>query len=128
MMTRILFNGSLAWSLLVLGAHDGQAADVTPMPFATAPVQPLPLTDEIIKKAVRDTLAEMPVMPIVSGGVLRADTGYSRLGAAFDEAKVPDCLHADALKHQPAHIGPVNVVGPLSLPWVVAAAVRGKCR
>ena len=32
-----------------------------------------------------------------------------------------------ALKHQPAHIGPVNVGGPYSLPWVVAAALRGKC-
>lgn len=57
----------------------------------------------------------------------RANSVEARMSAAFEQAKVPDCLHSDALKLQPAHIGPVNVVGPYSLPWVIAAVVRGKC-
>jgi len=89
------------------------------------------LTDEVIKKAVRETIAEDPRPAPAAGsqaGVLRANTAHARMSAAFDEAKVPDCLHEDALKLQPAKLGPVNVVGPLSLPWIVAAVVRGKCR
>lgn len=89
------------------------------------------LTDEMIKKAVRETIAEDPrAAPVTArqAGTLRADAISSRMSAAFEQAKVPDCLRDDALKHQPAHIGPVNVVGSYSLPWIVAAAVRGKCR
>ncbi|MBV7537641.1 hypothetical protein KW842_17880 [Duganella sp. sic0402] len=89
------------------------------------------LSDEVIKKAVRETIAE-DAHPAPEkrpgGGVIRADAISARMSAAFDQAKVPDCLHEDALKHQPAHIGPVKVVGPYSLPWIVAAVVRGKCR
>jgi hypothetical protein len=88
------------------------------------------LTDAVIKKAVRDTIAEDPRPAADANRDVRAYgavTPYSKLGAAFDEAKVPDCLHADALKLQPAMIGPIAVVGPYSLPWVIAAAVRGKC-
>jgi hypothetical protein len=90
------------------------------------------LTDAVIKKAVRDTIAEDP-RPAPAAGATRdtrafgAVTPYTRFGAAFDQAKVPDCLHPDALKLQPAMIGPIVVVGPYSLPWVIAAAVRGKC-
>lgn len=89
------------------------------------------LSEEVIKKAVRETIAEdAQAAPEKrpTGGVIRADAVSARMSAAFDQAKVPDCLHEDALKHQPAHIGPVKVVGPYSLPWIVAAVVRGKCR
>lgn len=101
-----------------------------PMPQLEAPLRPAGVTDALIRQAVRDTIAEDP-QPVhapgqgaaaLSGGVTQA-----RLNAAFDQAKVPDCLHGDALKHQPAHIGPIAVVGIYSLPWVVAAVVRGKC-
>jgi hypothetical protein len=89
------------------------------------------LSDEVIKKAVRETIAE-DAQPVSDkrpeGGAIRADAVSAHMSAAFDQAKVPDCLHEDALKHQPAHIGPVKVVGPYSLPWIVAAVVRGKCR
>lgn len=93
--------------------------------------QPLALTDEIIRKAVRETVAETPAKPdsvVLNENAYSANSPYSKLGAAFDEAKVPDCLHGDALKLQPARIGPIGVVGPLSLPWVIAAVIRGKCR
>ena len=104
-----------------------------PMPAALlmAPAgEPAGLTDAVIKKAVRETVAEDAR---AAGGVnrdagtLSAGTTQSIMTAAFDEAKVPDCLHGDALKHQPAKIGPIGVAGPYSLPWVIAAALRGKC-
>ena len=94
--------------------------------------QPPALSDEMIRKAVRDTIAEdpHPVNPAsVKAGAFgtTAPTTQDKMSAAFEQAKVPDCLHGDALKLQPAYIGPVAVVGPYSLPWVIAAVVRGKC-
>lgn len=91
------------------------------------------LTDEIIRKAVRETIAEdprpaPPAKPQAGALRLAAPSMEERMSTAFEEAKVPDCLHQDALRLQPAHIGPISVVGPLSLPWIVAAAARGKCR
>jgi hypothetical protein len=109
----------------VLAACARGAAALPSAPPAIPPV----LTDDIIKKAVRETIAEYP-QPIVAyrnAGAFSAGTSQDRMSAAFEQAKVPDCLHGDALKHQPARLGPVNVVGPYSLPWVVAAALRGKC-
>lgn len=116
----------------------GDAADVLarlPVPAPAVSDAPV-LTDDIIRKAVHDTLAEMAPSSSSAHATGRqaatfgasADTGYGKLAEAFNQAKVPSCLHGDALKLQPAHIGPVAVVGPYSLPWVVAAAIRGKCR
>jgi hypothetical protein len=121
----------------LLAAHTFAAAaaqkeaviELTP-PTQAAPAQPA-LTDDVIKKAVRETVAETPQPPPLAvnpqAGAFRANSVEARMSAAFEQAKVPDCLHSDALKLQPAHIGPVNVVGPYSLPWVIAAVVRGKC-
>jgi len=113
----------------------GAAAQQAPAPIdLSAPAQQATpgLSDELIRKAVRETIAEDPhPAPAANrqGGVLRAETStlQSRMTTAFNDAKVPDCLHDDALKLQPARIGPIGVVGPLSLPWIIAAAVRGKC-
>ncbi|MYN45416.1 hypothetical protein GTP23_10180 [Pseudoduganella sp. FT93W] len=116
-------------------AERGQAApaelvvaDVT-LDLQAAPV----LSDELIRKAVRDTVAEDPHPQALAARNMAAYgaatlTVQDRMTTAFNQAKVPDCLHGDALKLQPAYIGPFAVVGPLSLPWVVAAALRGKCR
>ncbi|MFC6033075.1 hypothetical protein GM655_13485 [Pseudoduganella danionis] len=91
------------------------------------------LSDELIRKAVRDTVAEDPHPQALAARNAAAYgaatvTVQDRMTTAFNQAKVPDCLHDDALKLQPAYIGPFAVVGPFSLPWVVAAALRGKCR
>lgn len=95
---------------------------------AVAPV----LTDEVIRKAVRETIAEDPQPAPLAGrqaNALRAGEATSaRMSAAFEQAKVPSCLHDNALKLQPADVGPIHVVGPYSLPWVISAALRGKCR
>ena len=114
---------------LMLAAHV-LAAVAAPQPQSLeAPLRPV-LTDEIIKKAVRETIAEDPrPLPAASrdAGAYSAVTPHGKMSAAFEQARVPDCLHDDALKHQPATLGPINVVGPYSLPWVIAAALRGKC-
>lgn len=91
------------------------------------------LSDELIRKAVRETVAEDPHPQALAARNAAAYgaatvTAQDRMTTAFNQAKVPDCLHEDALKLQPAYIGPFGVVGPFSLPWVVAAALRGKCR
>jgi hypothetical protein len=106
-------------------AASARGAAASPSP---PPASPPALTDEIIKKAVRETIAENP-QPLVNrnAGAFSAGTAHDKMSAAFEQAKVADCLHGDALKHQPAQIGPIAVVGPYSLPWVIAAALRGKC-
>jgi hypothetical protein len=98
--------------------------------LAPPPAQPV-LIDEVIQKAVREVIAEDPHPVNIANhnaGAFGAITPYSKMSAAFEQAKVPDCLRDDAFKQQPAAIGPINVVGPYSLPWVIAAAIRGKCR
>ncbi|MES2347463.1 MAG: hypothetical protein V4641_07810 [Pseudomonadota bacterium] len=112
----------------VLAASARGAAALPSPPPSPPPASPPVLTDEIIKKAVRETIAENP-QPLANrnAGAFSAGTAHDKMSAAFEQAKVPDCLHGDALKHQPAQIGPIAVVGPYSLPWVIAAALRGKC-
>jgi hypothetical protein len=120
----------------LLAAHAFAAAQPQQDPSDPLTARPQPkqpaLTEEVIRKAVRETIAEtpQPAAPAANpqAGAFSANPVAARMSAAFEEAKVPDCLHPDALKLQPAHIGPVAVVGPYSLPWVIAAAARGKCR
>ena len=134
-MGRMMVAGLMAALAAAAPAAGAQQASEPepPMPAAlrTAPAgEPAGLTDAVIKKAVRETVAEDAR---AAGGVnrdagtLSAGATQSIMTAAFEEAKVPDCLHGDALKHQPAKIGPIGVAGPYSLPWVIAAALRGKC-
>ncbi len=119
----------------LLAAH-ALAAGAAPQPrlppqtLEAPQPQPPVLTDEVIRKAVRETIAEDPhPAPVANrdAGAYSAVTPHSKMSAAFEQARVPDCLHDDALKHQPATLGPINIVGPYSLPWVIAAALRGKC-
>jgi hypothetical protein len=114
--------------------HAQQAPEPEPpMPAALEPApagEPTGLTDAVIKKAVRETVAEDADSKTGinrDAGALSAGKTESIMSAAFDQAKVPDCLHADALKNQPARIGIIGFVGPYALPWVIAAALRGKC-
>jgi hypothetical protein len=52
---------------------------------------------------------------------------YEAFGAAFAEARVPDCLHGDALKRQPPVIGFIGVTGQAQWLFVLLAKLRGKC-
>lgn len=138
-MKRLIVAGVLAvtpWAALARPAAQAAPVQAPPEPLARELSQPpalsYALTDEMIRKAVRDTIAEdpHPVAPAhhASGAFgASAPTAHDKMTAAFEQAKVPDCLHGDALKLQPAQIGPVAVVGPYSLPWVIAALIRGKC-
>ena len=97
----------------------------------------LRLTDEVISKAVRDTLAEegRTGMKRESGRVLSADTSYQKFERGFSEAQKPGCLGPNATKFQPSStvvntpLGKfeVGAGGIFALPFWAAAIVRGKC-
>ena len=90
------------------------------------------LTDDVVKQAVRDTLADSPRKPTsaLSGEVLSSDR-YQTFSRDFAQAQKPSCLGPDPLKHQPTGFSTKNwnfgVAGIYALPFWVAAVVRGKC-
>jgi|AraplaDrversion2_2_1032049.scaffolds.fasta_scaffold01670_23 hypothetical protein len=96
----------------------------------------LRLTDEVISKAVRETLAEQAGSPKLQSGKALSGDAYQKFEHAFSEAEKPGCLGPDALKFQPSTttIGKggggwnVGVGGLFALPFWAAAVVRGKCR
>jgi hypothetical protein len=91
----------------------------------------LRLTDEVISKAVRETLAEHPGSPKLPPGKALSGDAYGKFARGFSEAQKPGCLNPDAMKFQPSSttIGGWNIgVGGLfALPFWAAAIVRGKC-
>lgn len=102
------------------------AAFHAPSAAGDAPV--LNLTDDAIRKAVRETLAETPEKPPPRGVYTMRGDRYENFRQKVDDAVVPSCLHPDALKLQPAKIGPVGIGGIYALPFLAVAAIRGKCR
>lgn len=90
------------------------------------------LTDEAIKQAVRETLAESGLGPASAptDGTFSGDS-YRAFARGFTEAKKPSCLGPDALKHQPSEISTkhwnIGVSGLLALPFWATAIARGKC-
>jgi hypothetical protein len=48
---------------------------------------------------------------------------YEKFARQFAYARIPDCLHSQALKYQPTFL-----TGVYAAPFVVLAALRGKCR
>jgi hypothetical protein len=117
---------------VVLEAPSSKAEAATAARAAT--VQPLRarLTDDLIRQAVRETLAEAPARrePASGGQVLSSDR-YQAFSRDFSESKKPSCLGPDAMKHQPPVIGTKNwnfgVGGIFALPFWAAAIVQGKC-
>ena len=102
-----------------------------PMPSAAM------LGDPLIHDAVAATLKEEQT----SGGVAfgrdhapayahnpAVDTPrpgkYEAFAIAFDQAKLPDCLHADGLRYQPV---PPLVPQQFLLPFILVARLRGVC-
>lgn len=100
------------------GAHEPAAAKHA---RAAEPLRTR-LTPDLIRQAVRDTLAEEPLPGRREGIALGADP-YRDFSRRMDEAKVPDCLRPDGLKHQPTYF----LAGLLALPFVPIAKLRGKC-
>jgi hypothetical protein len=80
--------------------------------------------DASISKVVAETLKNEPTpQPYYQSTVAFSSVNADIMTAAFIEAKVPDCLHADGLKRQPTFL----LTGYLALPFIVIAKVRGKC-
>lgn len=98
----------------------------------------LAITDAVIHQAVKETLAEAAAEARPNSStntntnnaptVRAADRIEQRMREAFDEAKVPDCLHPDAMKLTPPRIGPINLAGIYAAPFWAYAALSGKCR
>ena len=122
-------------SILLLAMLGARAAEPEAAPPATpAAATPLRarLTEDAIRLAVRETLAETPAPGprAPSGDVLSGDS-YRKFSRDFTEAKKPSCLGPDALKHQPASFSTKNwnfsADALMALPFWAAAIARGKC-
>jgi hypothetical protein len=104
-------------------AGAGQTAQAQPAAPKDAPLRAR-LSDEAIRAAVKQTLADEKQQAVIGPGTaLSGDTRYQQFGREMSEAKIPDCLHGDALKFQPTFLG-----GLLAIPFWALAAIRGKCR
>jgi hypothetical protein len=80
--------------------------------------------DASISKAVAQTLKnEASPQPHYQSAKAFSSTHADIMTAAFNEAKVPDCLHSEGLKRQPTFL----LGGYLALPFLAVAKVRGKC-
>jgi hypothetical protein len=107
------------------GAFAGQ--ETSSLQEQGAPSLRARLSDDVIRKAVRETLAERPAKGRVEGMPLSGER-YEEFSRQFEEARVPGCLRPDGLKRQPTNIGPIGVSGLLALPFVAVAKIRGKCQ
>ncbi|WP_296945226.1 hypothetical protein [uncultured Massilia sp.] len=112
-------------SLLMLGA----ASAAEPVPGTASGAMRLRLSDDAIRTAVRETLADSPApAPAGKESALRGETArYGAFARQVGEARTPSCWTPDGLKHQPPRIGPVALGGVLALPFLGAAILRGKC-
>lgn len=130
---------------IVIVSEDWASADRRPP--AQAPTAPkreaastpltLPATalaDQHIKAAVAETIAvasdKSRTTPIqhaaLRSAALSADnTSFAKQIA---HAKVPGCMGADGLKFQPPQLGPIVFSGVFTLPFLIVAAARGKCK
>jgi negative regulator of sigma E activity len=113
----------VACLIVVLTMNSARAQ--TPQGAPALPATPLrsQLTSDVIKDAVKETLASDKQQQKQSHAVVLGAEKYESFTRDFSEAKVPDCLHADGLKRQPTFF----LGGLLALPFVLVAAVRGKC-
>ena len=103
------------------------------------PALSLRLSDEVISKAVRETLAEQAAgqtgSPRLASGKALSGDAYRKFEKGFSEAEKPGCMGPDALKFQPSttvvNAGGqgynVGFTGLFALPFWAAAIVRGKC-
>lgn len=118
---------------IALISPDWAAADSHP-PGPKPIAAPLVLTDKRIKDAVAEIVAAAPDKPAATlsghaapaGIVLSADN--RSLARQIENATVPGCMGGDGLKFQPPQLGPVVFSGVFTLPFLLVAAVRGKCK
>lgn len=100
---------------------------------ATPPAAQAVLVDPRIADGVAAMIAAAPERdpaPNRQDGLQRVVYGsdaVARFSKDFTAAKVPSCGGADPLKFQPARVGPVGLGGLFAAPFLVVAALRGKC-
>jgi hypothetical protein len=121
---------SVAFTLIVpvaspQGAPDGDtAAHAGPLRSR--------LTDDAVKDAAKQALAEAPAKQASPTTTVLKGDQYAAFARKLDKATVPDCLHPDALKHVPVNIElskewTFSLTQLLPLPFWLAAAATGKC-
>lgn len=109
------------------------AADATPARLdqivAMPAHQPAWLSADAVKLAVGEAAATPIVTPASTWPVhaFGAANPYLKFDRAFDEARIPDCLHQDALKFQPPALGFLGITDETALLFVAVAKLRGKC-
>ncbi len=98
-------------------------------------------SDEAIRAAVREILAEVPARSLYgsdtapAGGTALSGGAYREFARQFSLAGKPHCLGPDPLRHQPHGFVAKTVLGDyvigasgiFVLPFWGAAIVRGKC-
>jgi len=109
-----------------------QAEEPKKETYLDAPVTPAQVkalqghTDPVAQKAVADIVAAEPApapTPVQAGVVSLNPAKQDVMTAAFNEAKVPDCLHSEGLRRQPTFF----LSGYLALPFIPIAYLRGLC-
>jgi len=107
----------------------GKAAAPAEIPadWTSAPTKPV-ATPAAIRAAVAETIAaeraaEGEALPTYRFSSQPPPDRYQVFADIFDDARVPDCLHADGLKRQSTLI----FKGLVALPFVAIAKLRGKC-
>ena len=80
------------------------------------------LTRAVAEAQKAEAPAAAPAQSL-SGAPAFSSANAAIMTAAFDDAKVPDCLHSEGLKRQPTYF----LVGYLALPFIAVAKLRGKC-
>jgi hypothetical protein len=109
----------------LLTAAAAAAQEPLPKESTQAPVKQTALpSEDAIRAAVRETLAEHPDNPRLHEADTYRASHYDIFERKVDEATVPDCLHEDGLKRQPTFF----LGGLLALPFIAVAKVRGKCQ
>lgn len=100
------------------------SAQTAPSPAPGPPPLRARLGDEVIRDAIKQTLAEQKKNTAQQSDKALSGDRYEQFGRDMSDARIPDCLHSDGLKFQPTYI----FGGLLAAPFVAIAALRGKCR
>lgn len=99
-----------------------------------APLAPVPTAAEVkalqgrvdpaVRKAVAAAIkAEAPPLPLLQSRPEFSAANTDIMTAAFNAAKLPDCLHSEGLRSQPTFL----MTGYLALPFIAVAKLRGVC-
>lgn len=131
---RILFLIAAALAAADVAADAAPKVDEFGLPLPAAPeetaitarMRPAERWKKEVAQAAKEE-EETGAAESVVFGTSSEDDSYARFGAAFAEAKVPDCLREDGLKRQPPRILFFGFQGVLAFPFVALAKIRGKC-